>query len=69
MAYYKLINFSGIAPQISPRLLNDTVGQTANDVDLDRGLLTPITENSQTQPLTQSGRTSIYYYSYAGSNY
>ena len=69
VAYYKLINFSGIAPQISPRLLNDTVGQTANDVDLDRGVLTPITENSQTQALTQSGRTSIYYYSYAGSNY
>ena len=69
MAYYKIINFSGIAPQISPRLLDDTVGQTANDLDLDRGVLTPITENSQTQALTSSGRTSIYYYSYAGSNY
>ena len=46
MAYFKLVNFNGIAPQVSPRLLGEGLGQTANNTDLDRGVLTPITSNS-----------------------
>ena len=60
--YYKLISFKGIAPQISPRLLSDTIAQTAQDVVLDSGRLVPITDNSTTVTLNAAGRTSIYKY-------
>ena len=62
--YYKLISFKGIAPQISPRLLSDTIAQTAQDVVLDSGRLVPITDNSTTVTLNAAGRTSIYKYSF-----
>ena len=67
--YYKLISFKGIAPQISPRLLSDTIAQTAQDVVLDSGRLVPITDNSTTVTLNAAGRTSIYKYSFGGSDY
>ena len=67
--YYKLITFKGIAPQISPRLLADTIAQTAQDVVLDSGRLVPITDNSTTVTLNAAGRTSIYKYTFGGSDY
>lgn len=62
MAYFKLITFGGLAPQLSPRLLKDNLAQTAEDVNLESGRLVPITDNSQTLVLDDAFRTSIYKY-------
>tara|TARA_R100001591_G_scaffold26358_4_gene36371 strand:- start:991 stop:2991 length:2001 start_codon:yes stop_codon:yes gene_type:complete len=50
MAYIKLNTFGGKAPRISPRLLGDTLAQTATDVNLESGRLVPITDNSTVDP-------------------
>ena len=50
MAYFKLNTFGGKAPRISPRLLADTLAQTAKDVNLESGRLVPVTDNSTTNP-------------------
>ena len=50
MAYFKLITFGGKAPRVSPRLLADTLAQTATDVNLESGRLVPIKENSTVDP-------------------
>ena len=60
MAYFKLTTFNGIAPQISPRLLKDTVGQEATDVNLDSGRLVPIFANSQTKVLENSSNITFF---------
>jgi len=68
MAYFKLITFNGIAPQVAPRLLANELGQEAKDVNLDAGVLTPVKDNSNVQQITD-GRTSAYKYDFAGSSY
>ena len=50
MAYFKLIQFGGIAPQVSPRLLEDTLAQTASNVNLESQRLTPITDDTVVNP-------------------
>ena len=50
MAYFKLVTFGGLAPKISPRLLGDTLAQTATDVNLENGRLVPIKDNSTVNP-------------------
>ena len=66
MAYFKLIQFGGIAPQVSPRLLADTLAQTASNVNLESQRLTPITDDTVTNPksdvttLSNSNRKSVY---------
>lgn len=62
MAYFKIDNFSGIAPGVSPRLLSDQFAQTAVNIDFESGRLTPITTNSTVFTLQSSNRSSIYYY-------
>lgn len=68
MAYFKLIQFGGIAPQVSPRLLEDTLAQTASNVNLESLRLTPITDDTVVNPkssvttLSNSNRLSIYKY-------
>ena len=68
MAYFKLIQFGGIAPQVSPRLLEDTLAQTASNVNLESQRLTPITDDTVTNPkadvttLSNSNRKSVYKY-------
>jgi len=68
MAYFKLIQFGGIAPQVSPRLLADTLAQTASNVNLESQRLTPITDDTVTNPksgvttLSNSNRKSVYKY-------
>ena len=62
MAYFKRDRFSGIAPGVSPRLLADQFGQTAENVDLESGRLISIKEDSDTYALQNSIRRSIYYY-------
>tara|TARA_R100000458_G_scaffold33335_2_gene30651 strand:+ start:1433 stop:3445 length:2013 start_codon:yes stop_codon:yes gene_type:complete len=68
MAYFKIIQFGGIAPQISPRLLNDQAAQTASNINLESQRLTPITDDTVINPkssvttLSNSNRLSIYKY-------
>jgi len=68
MAYFKLNNFAGLAPRISPRLLGDTLAQTATDVNLESGRLVPITDNSTVNPsngvstLASTTKNGIYKY-------
>lgn len=68
MAYFKLIQFGGIAPQVSPRLLEDTLAQTASNVNLESQRLTPITDDTVVNPkadvttLSNSNRQSVYKY-------
>ena len=69
MAYFKLISFSGIAPQISPRLLGETLAQTAEDVILDSGRLVPLRNNTDAYTLSATGRNSIFKYETGGQDY
>jgi len=69
MAYFKLTTFNGIAPQISPRLLANEVGQTSNNTELDRGVLTPITANSEVANLNAQVRAGLYIYKFANASY
>lgn len=69
MAYFKLITFGGIAPQLSPRLLADTLAQTAENVILDSGRLVPLTDNSTVQALDTTGQNSIFKYETGGNTY
>ena len=70
MAYFKLISFSGIAPQISPRLLGETIAQTAEDVILDSGRLVPLRNNdTDVYTLSATGRNSIFKYETGGNDY
>ena len=46
MAYFKVLQFKGVAPQVSPRLLADGFAQTAQNVELDSGRLVPIEADS-----------------------
>jgi len=58
MAYFKLIQFGGIAPQVSPRLLEDTLAQTASNVNLESQRLTPITDDTVVNP--KEDDTTLY---------
>tara|TARA_R110000765_G_scaffold195438_1_gene300971 strand:- start:611 stop:2659 length:2049 start_codon:yes stop_codon:yes gene_type:complete len=69
MAYFKVITFRGIAPQLSPRLLSTGMAQTAQNILLDSGRLSPITNNSKTGDLTAINRSSIYKYDFGGTTY
>ena len=68
MAYFKLITFGGKAPRVSPRLLADTLAQTATDVNLESGRLVPIKDNSTVDPsngvstLANTTKQSIFKY-------
>lgn len=62
MAYFKRDRFSGIAPGVSPRLLAEQFGQTAENIDFESGRLKPTTSDSDTFTLTSSQRRSIFFY-------
>lgn len=62
MAYFKLTQFTGIGPGVSPRLINDKFGQTAENIDFESGVLAPITDDTTVFTLSNSLRRSIYYY-------
>ena len=68
MSYFKLITFGGLAPRVSPRLLGETLAQTATDVNLESGRLVPITDNSTVNPsngvstLASTTKNGIYKY-------
>ena len=62
MAYFKRDRFSGIAPAVSPRLLGDAIGQTAQNIDFESGRLVSITDDSDAYTLQSAIRRSIYFY-------
>lgn len=62
MAYFKRDRFSGIAPGVSPRLLADQFGQTAENIDFESGRLKPTTNDVDAFTLQSGLRRSIYYY-------
>ena len=45
MTYFKLNRFFGTAPAVSPRLLNEQFGQTAENLDLESGRLVAIKDD------------------------
>jgi hypothetical protein len=67
MAYFKRETFTGIAPALSPRLLAEEVGQTAQNIDFESGKLTSITEDSTFQS-TASSTITPYLLEYGGSS-
>lgn len=62
MAVYRLSQFSGIAPGISPRLVADDIAQTAENIDFESGRLVPITDNLSYDTLSNSLRRSVAFY-------
>jgi hypothetical protein len=60
----KLTQFSGIAPAVSPRLLNENFAQEAENIDFESGIVAPITANAEVGGFTLQDelRTSIYKY-------
>lgn len=62
MAYFKRDRFSGIAPGVSPRLLAEQFGQTAENIDFESGRIQPIATDSNSFTLQNSTRQSIFYY-------
>ena len=62
MAYFKNKTFKGIAPAISPRLLNEEYGQEAENIEFERGSLIPIKDNIDEFTLDNSSKSSIFKY-------
>ena len=59
MAYFKITRFQGIVPAVSPRLLAEGIGQTAENVDLESARLVPISDNLDAFSSTTSVPSSI----------
>jgi hypothetical protein len=68
MAYFKRDRFSGIAPGVSPRLLADQFGQTAENVDLESGRLVATKVDADEFTLANTTRRSIYKYNYGSTS-
>tara|TARA_Y100000389_G_scaffold74043_1_gene70673 strand:+ start:1861 stop:3768 length:1908 start_codon:yes stop_codon:yes gene_type:complete len=62
MAYFKDTRFKGLAPAIAPRLLDQGVGQKAENIDFTAGVLTPIKQDSDAFTLSTATRNSIFLY-------
>ena len=60
----KLNTFSGIAPGVSPRLINEKFGQVAENIDFETGVITPIDGNAEVSGFTfqNSLKSSLFYY-------
>ena len=59
MAYFKLITFAGMAPQISPRLLGNDIAQTAQDVAMKHQLVTIADPSTIYLPFLEATATAI----------
>ena len=62
MAYFKNKTFKGIAPAISPRLLNEEYGQEAENIDFESGTLVPVKTDSADSTFSTSSRQSVFIY-------
>ncbi|WP_291812766.1 hypothetical protein [Limnobacter sp.] len=68
--YFKLSNFSGIAPGVDARRLGEQFGQTAENIDFESGALVPTTINANETTLSNSTRRSVFRYEASGgTNY
>src|SRR6056300_1167198 len=68
--YFKLSNFSGIAPGVDARRLSDQFGLTAENIDFESGALVPTTINANETTLSNSDRRSVFRYEASGgTNY
>ena len=77
--YFKLSNFSGIAPGVDARRLSEQFGQTAENIDFESGALVPITTNSTVDlssgygntntTLAAASRRSLYIYETSSTEY
>ena len=54
MAYFKIIRFLGVVPAVSPRLVQEGIAQTADNVDLESGRLVPIQDDDADFDATSS---------------
>ena len=68
MAYFKRDRFNGIAPGVSPRLLAEEFGQTAENVDLESGRIVATKVDADEFTLANTTRRSIYKYEYGSSS-
>jgi hypothetical protein len=68
MAYFKRDRFNGIAPGVSPRLLAEEFGQTAENVDLESGRLVATKVDADEFTLANTTRRSIYKYNYGSTS-
>ena len=64
--YFKLSNFSGIAPGVDDRRLADQFGTVSENIDFESGALVPTTINSNETTLSNSNRRSVYRYKASG---
>ena len=74
MAYFKRDRFGGIAPGVAPRLLAESFGQLAENVDVESGKLvalkndvnvdinTTLNNNAHSGQLNTSSKKSLYFY-------
>ncbi len=62
MVYFKRDRFSGIAPAVTARLLNEKFGQIAENIDFESGRLAATNADVDAYTLQNTGRRSIYYY-------
>lgn len=67
--YFKLQNFSGIAPGVDARRLADQFGQTSENIDFESGALVPTTINSNETSLSANTRRSVYRYKTGNTSY
>lgn len=66
--YFKLTNFSGIAPGVDDRRLADQFGTTSENIDFESGALVPTTINSNETTLSNNSRRSVYRYKASGGS-
>ena len=64
--YFKLSNFSGIAPGVDDRRLGTQFGTVSENIDFESGALVPTTINSNETTLSNSNRRSVYRYKSSG---
>jgi len=67
--YFKLQNFSGIAPGVDARRLSDQFGQTSENIDFESGALVPTTINANETTLSAGTRRSVYRYKTGNTSY
>ena len=67
--YFKLQNFSGIAPGVDARRLSDQFGQTSENIDFESGALVPTTTNANETSLSAGTRRSVYRYKTGNTSY
>ena len=66
--YFKLSNFSGIAPGVDARRLGEQFGQTSENIDFESGALVPTKTDTDETTLSNTSRRSVYIYDNSGTD-